>query len=298
VWLSHTVPDMGRNRATACCRELGAELRRRRQAAGLSGPQLAHRAGWQPAKISRMETGHVNASDVDVLHYLGFCGVYLGQAKEIMALCRRAEDDRGYWLNPHPVRLDDSLCSLIYHEATASSSLSYEPQAIPGLLQTEAYARAMIHRYGSTAGVEPAVRTRLDRQRVLHRPRSARFTFLLHEHALQPVVDRAIMHEQLLTLMLLDGLPHVTVRVVPAPAMFGGAFRLLRFARHEPLVYLDCHVAGLFLEDKEFVDHYLALIPAIADVALDEGQSREFIAALADEFDRGSIADRVEEKQL
>lgn len=105
------------------------------------------------------------------------------------------------------------------------------------------------------------------------------------------------MHEQLITLMLISGLPQVTIRVVPASAMFGGAFRLLQFAKHRSMVYLSGQVAGLFLEDKEFVDPYRTLIPVIADVALNEGQSREFVATLANEYDRGSAHPHVEEKQ-
>jgi uncharacterized protein DUF5753 len=112
------------------------------------------------------------------------------------------------------------------------------------------------------------------------------------------IPDLAIMHEQLLALTLMDGLPHVSIRVVPASADFGGAFRLFQFTQHKPLVYLSGQIAGLFLEDPEFVDPYRALLPVIADAALDKGQSREFVAGLADEYDRGSARDRVEEEQL
>ncbi|WP_291408397.1 Scr1 family TA system antitoxin-like transcriptional regulator [Actinophytocola sp.] len=101
-------------------------------------------------------------------------------------------------------------------------------------------------------------------------------------------------------------MPTVVIRIVPSSAgaagVFGGPFRVLRYAEHQPLVYLDTTVGGLFLEDQEFVATYGELIPTVADLALDEGQSREFIAALANELDRGSDQrhghDRVEEEQL
>jgi hypothetical protein len=113
----------------------------------------------------------------------------------------------------------------------------------------------------------------------------------------------AIMHEQLLSLLLLDGLPHVIIRVVPAKAgaqaTFGGAFRLFEYANHPPLVYLDGAFAGLFLEDAEYVRNYRTLIPAIADIALDERQSRECLATIAGDHDREGInVDHLEEKQL
>src|SRR5262249_8903290 len=150
--------------------------------------------------------------------------------------------------------------------------------------QTENYARATIRRFdsGSEEDREFCVRARLERQHVLHRRGAGKFTFYLHENALQQRnLTVEAMHEQLLALMLLDGWPHLAIRVVPAAHEFGGAFRLLRFAEHRPLVYISGQVTGLFLEDKEYVDQYLALVPAIAKVALDGGQSREFLANLA-----------------
>lgn len=292
---------MGRFQPTALCRELGAELRKCRQATGMSGPELGDRMGWDHSKVSRIETGNLNAHDVDVVTYLSHCGLKLGEVKDIIDLCREAEHDHGYWLTPLGQHREDSIHSLIYHEATASASISYESQVVPGLLQTENYARATIRRYESWTkeDLEYGVQARLQRRQVLHRRGAGKFTFYLHENALQQrnlTVEE--MHEQLLALMLLGGLPHMTIRVVPAAHEFGGAFRLLRFAEHRPLVYISGQVTGLFLEDKEYVDQYLTLVPAIAKVALDGGQSREFLANLANEYDRGSARTDVEEEQL
>jgi hypothetical protein len=78
------------------------------------------------------------------------------------------------------------------------------------------------------------------------------------------------MQEQLLALMFADGLPHVSVRIVPASAMFGGPFRLFTFTKHSPLVYPGAQVAGLFIEDAEYVRQYELLIPEVADAALRE----------------------------
>jgi hypothetical protein len=171
---------------------------------------------------------------------------------------------------------------------------------ILGLLQTESYIRAMTAERYPDRDADLAVRIRLQRQEVLHRPYTpAQFTFFVSEHALRTTVgDPAVMQEQLLALTLLDTLPHLTIRVLPALATFGGAFLLFEFAKHNPLVYLDAYVGGLFLEDKEYVDTYHDLIPVLADAALDEGQSRECIAALAYGHDRGSTHNHVEEEHL
>lgn len=262
--------------------------------------ELAERTGWSKVKIWRIETGRLEIDTVDVIHFLGECGIMRGQVMDLLAEFHDAERNHEYWLDPLGQRLEDSVCSLIFHEATASSSVSYDPQLIPGLLQTEAYARATIERFDSRTGDDLAcgVRARLQRQRILYRSKPGRYTFFLHEHALRATIgDPAVMQEQLLALMFADGLDHVSVRVVPASAMFGGAFRLLRFTGHRPLVYLGVQVAGLFIEGKEYVRQYELLIPKVADAALDEGESRLFIAARASEFDRGSLGD-LEEEQL
>jgi len=133
------------------------------------------------------------------------------------------------------------------------------------------------------------------------------FTFYVHEHALRlQVGDTKIMHEQLLHLVLTAALDNITVRIVPSVAgersAFGGPFQLLEIHEAPSLVYLD-HPGGggLFLEDRKYVETYYQLLPRLTDVALDEGQSREFAADLADAYDRGSqsdVADRMAEEQL
>jgi hypothetical protein len=133
----------------------------------------------------------------------------------------------------------------------------------------------------------------MERQQVLHRPHAAPVVFYVHEQALRlQVGGPAIMHEQLLHLVIMAGLPHVGLRVVPATAgaqaVFGGSFRVFQFRDHHPLVFLDGVAVGVFLEDPEYVAEYRRLLPELRSVAMSEGESRSFAATLADEFDRGS----------
>jgi hypothetical protein len=179
---------------------------------------------------------------------------------------------------------------------------------VHGLLQTEDYAHARIAATPllGPEEIQQGVRVRMDRQRVLDRQFPAEFVFFLHEQALRlEVGSLAIMHEQMLKLVLVAALAHVTVRVVPSSAgersAIGGSFRLFEYAQYPPLVYLDNTTTGLFLEDKEYVESFRELVPAISEVALDERQSRELIAALASEYDqRGTrdADDRLEEEQF
>jgi transcriptional regulator with XRE-family HTH domain len=285
----------GTNQRDRLLPRTGAELKNRREAAGLSGDHVARETGWHRSKVTRVEQGQVEISVVDAIHYLGACRIFAAEAKELLRLCAEAERRVGYWLSPHGEWLEDSLTSLIYHEATAHRVVSYDPILIPGLLQTTRYARARISRTPgwSRETIETAVRLREERQQVLRRPRPGTFTFYVHEHALRlRVGNPAIMQEQFLKLVLMAALPHVTLRFLPSAAeeraAFGGPFRLFEYREHNPLVYLDQPWTGLFLEDGEFVADYRALVPKLSSVALDEAESRMFVADLANSLDQGS----------
>jgi transcriptional regulator with XRE-family HTH domain len=286
---------MGRNHATACYRELGEELRKYRARAGLTGDDICRATGWHRSKVSRVEKGHVEISMVDAIHYLAACKVFATQAKDLLRLCAEAERQTNYWLSPHGEWLEDSLSSLIFHESTADRSTSYEPMVIPGLLQCQRYARIWSERTPglSREAVEAGIRLREERQQILHRPLPGRFTFYIHERALRlRVGSDNVMHEQLLRLLFLAALPHVTVRVLPDSAgvlaLFGNPFRLFEYREHNPLVYLDQFATGLFLEDQDFVADYRRLLPKISSIALSEAQSGELIADLANALERGS----------
>jgi transcriptional regulator with XRE-family HTH domain len=298
---------MGRANATACYRELGAELKKRREAAGVTAAHIADETGWDRTKISRIEAGQVDISTVDVIFFLGACGIYRADAMDVLRLSRLAEQDNGYWLSPQGEWLGTSLTSLIYHESTADRSISYEPFVVPGLLQTPAYSREWIGRSALrlSRSVEEALVVREQRKEVLHRPNPRQFVFFVHEQALRTQVgDSEVMHEQLLHMVIMAALGNVTLRVVPASAredsVFGGPFRLFEFRKHYPLLYLDGFLTGVFIEGEDVVgDYYRYLLPELRAVALDAGESREFVAKLADEYDRGSPPDvRVEEEQL
>jgi transcriptional regulator with XRE-family HTH domain len=299
---------MGRKYAPAGYRELGAEMRKLRHAAGMTGRQIGMKTGWDPTKVSKIEAGLLHIDVADLTWYLGVLRVPHDQAVPLITLCRQARDNRGYWMDAYGERIPDMFSSLLYHEATANASTSYEPLFIPGLLQTERYARTVISRnvtYDS-AEIGSSVRIRMDRRRVLNF-RDRHFTFYVHEQALHTVVgDGNTMSEQLVALALAGSAPNVTVRVISgsigeSPAL-AGSFRIFEFEDYEPLVHLDSAVAPSFwFEDREYVAPYRALALNLAGIAVSVEESRSFIAALADEYDRGSILhadDRVAEEQL
>jgi transcriptional regulator with XRE-family HTH domain len=296
-----------RNRASV--RELGDLLREHREAAGLTLRDLAPKLGRSIAHLHRIETGvRGTTSETEVVHYLATCGARYQDVEALITFCREASDDRGYWLAPHGQWMSDSLRSLIFHETTATRSVSYEPEVIPGLLQTEPYIQALFACVDIPDEQRSArVRARMERQRILFRNNPAKFTFFVHERALRlEVGDYRIMAEQLLAMLFFADQSNIAIRVVPAAArhtaVFGGSFRLFGYPRFGSLVYLDCQVAGLFLEDPRHVEGYRSFIRQIAKVALSTGESRMLVAALADEYDRAEggwdDARQVAEEQL
>jgi hypothetical protein len=182
------------------------------------------------------------------------------------------------------------------YESTASSILLYEPLLAPGLLQTEEYARELfrVGRRFPEDKVEAMVRTRMARQNLLRREFPPRCTFFVHEKALRAVVGTArIMHEQSLQLLFASSWPGCMLRVVPSSAgpvgTFDGAFQLMRYPGQPPVVHVQAQTAGLFLDDPGDIATYWKILVRLTDLALDPGQSREWLARLASEYDRAEV---------
>jgi transcriptional regulator with XRE-family HTH domain len=290
IKIGPTVVGM-RDITTTRGRELGAELRRIREMAGYNGHELAIRLGWSPSKISRLETGHTNVSEVDVTTYLVFCGIIGDELDDLLDLANEAEN--GYRLQPHGEQLPEELRTLVIEETSTVLVQEFESIYIPGLAQTEDYARALFRESGMVPEdrIERAVRTRMDRQGLLRRAEPPECEFYVHEQTLRaPVGSSSVMHEQILHLLFLDGWRHCSVRIVPTSSQGYGqarnAFRIMHYADHKPVIYVETQTASLFLEEKKDVDVYRTVLGMIGRVALDEGRSREFLARLASEYDR------------
>jgi transcriptional regulator with XRE-family HTH domain len=275
---------------TARSRELGIELRRARERIGYTGGQLARKLGWSNSRISRLEGGTRGASAVDVATFLGFCQVAGPERDRLMALCREVYSNT--WLRPHGGALPDELFTLILHETTASRIISYEPHVVPGLLQTEDYIRAVFRwsPYVSEDAVEPLMQVRLNRQDLLRRQPQPDLIFFIPEQVLRSVVGtNRIMNDQLLHMALVSARLRCTIRVVPAAAgphgVLGGPFRVMEYADHRPVTYLETPTSSLFLEELQEIGIYRTALHRLASIALDGEQSREFLARLASEYD-------------
>lgn len=279
---------MGEHMSPAQARELAEELRHYREILGVPAYELADRLGWSASKLSRVENGLSPISEVDVVRYGAHCGISGEGIEALLDLCRDP-GAAGYWLSKWS-------STLVFAENTAASSSSYDPLVVPGMLQTEEYAAALI------GPDKPGwVQVRMERQRLLNnRP----FEFFIHEQALRlPVGSDRVMNEQLLKLVLVAEQPTVRIRVVPAAlgaqSVFGGEFVLFRYDNHPPLVYLGHR---FFLDANEQLAKFHKKLARLSEVALGEGESREMLAEMASEVDRPEDSpdapDDVAEEQL
>jgi Domain of unknown function (DUF5753)/Helix-turn-helix domain len=269
-------------------RRLGAELRRQREAAGVTIEMVAEQLECSASKISRIETGHTSATPRDVRDMLRIYGVVDSASDELVQIAREARQ-KGWW-HPYSTVLTGAYVGL---EAAASSIRAYEQQVVPGLLQTEDYAKAMIRaaRPDITADeVEQRVRVRLGRQSLLSQDDPIDVWVVLDEAVLsRPVGGDAVMRAQLERLVAAAELPNVTLQVLPfevgAHAGMDGTFAILDFP--EPgdpdVVYAENATGGLFLEKSEEIQKYVFIFDHIRAAAIRPAESVALIEKLARE---------------
>jgi transcriptional regulator with XRE-family HTH domain len=214
-------------------RRLGLELRALREATGMSGEEVAGRLSWSTSKLSRMEIGRNPPSPADLGKLLDFYGTADQAHRDQLATLLREAKRKGWW----QIYSDIPYSTFIGLEAEAVSMLTYE-QVIPGLFQTEAYARAIIAGTIPTVDsdtLDQRVEVRLTRQAVLMRERSLKVRAVLDETCIRRLVGgRDVMRRQLTRLLELTERPNVIMQVLPFevgahPGTMLGPFTVLGF---------------------------------------------------------------------
>jgi transcriptional regulator with XRE-family HTH domain len=269
-------------------RRLGAELRRHREAAGITIDVVADRLGCSPSKVSRIETGHSGARPRDVQDILDIYGVPESVTAELVRIAREAKQ-KGWW-QPFSTVLNSAYVGL---EAAARSIKTYEQQVVPGLLQSEEYAIAMIRaaRLGdSDAEIEQRVHVRMARQSLLTQDDPIDLRVVLDEAVLsRPVGGDEVMRDQLMRLIAAAHRPNVVIQVLPFAAGphagMDGTFAILEFEEDEDadVVFAENATGGLFLEKAEELRKYRSVFETIRGTALDPEDSIEMIEMLVEE---------------
>ncbi|MEU3913566.1 MULTISPECIES: helix-turn-helix transcriptional regulator [unclassified Streptomyces] len=276
---------------TVSRRRLGSELRRLRETSGMTTQQVAEHLLISQPKISLLENGRRLVKPRDVRDLCRLYGVEDQRIVDRLMQLARESGQQGWW-NSYG---DVPYGAYIGLEAAAAAIRLYEPLVIPGLLQTPAYARAVI------AGTIPHItaeqaaarlHVRLRRQDRLSAPRAPlRLWAVLDESALRRVVgSRVVMCEQLDHLNRLGAQPHITVQVLPhdAGAHPGvlGQFALLEFsdATDVSVVYLERFTSDLYLEKQSDVLLYREMYAHLQAQALSPDSTRRLISEAVEAY--------------
>jgi len=269
-------------------RRLGFELRRRREAAGATIDYVAERLECSASKISRIETGHSGVTPRDVRDMLELYGVVGAECDELVQIARDARL-KGWW-HPYSTVLTSAYVGL---ETEARSIREYVQQVVPGLLQTEEYAQAMIRAARPDINideVERRVRVRMARQSLLKQDDAVQLWAVLDEAVVsRPVGGDAVMRRQLERLYEATELPSVTLQILPfeagAHAGMDGTFAILEFPEpaDSDVVFAENATGGLFLEKSEELRKYHFIFDHIRAAALRPEESASLIGRLAKE---------------
>jgi transcriptional regulator with XRE-family HTH domain len=282
----------GEHSPTVRRRRLALELRRLREAAGLTCEEVAEHLECSASKISRVETGRVSVSPRDVRDMLELYRVPAEQREDLVQLARDSRQ-KGWW-HAYSDTMLPQMATYVGLESAASEIRIYEVSLIPGLLQTEDYARAVIRAgmmNSPSEDVERRVRLRMARQPAATRDDPPKIWAVLDEAALRRRVGGAgLMRLQLEHLLAQAALPNIAIQVIPFaggahPAM-GRPFIILVFPERvdTDVVYLEDLTSSLYVEDIAEVDRYNVFFNHLRATALSFDDSAALIASVLKEM--------------
>jgi transcriptional regulator with XRE-family HTH domain len=260
------------------------ELRTLREATGLTGDEAAKQLGWSTSKLSRIEVGRNPPKLTDLEQFLDFCSVTDQRRRAELAELRREAKRKGWW----QAYSDIPYSTYIGMEAEAASMLTYQ-QVVPGLFQTESYARAVIKATWpaiEAEALEERVEVRMTRQQVLTRERALQLRAILDETCIRRMVGGPeVMKRQFTRLLDLAALPNVLLQVLPFsvgahPGTMLGPFSILEFGSPDDpnIVYVESD-SDPYPDREGDVERYTMAFDHIRSMALNVSQSSDLLKA-------------------
>jgi transcriptional regulator with XRE-family HTH domain len=268
---------------------LGSHLRRLREARGITREQAGYSIRASESKISRMELGRVSFKTRDVEDLLTLYGI-TDEAERTSLLSLAKEANVAGWWHSYSDVLPNWFPTYVGLEGAAHLIRSYEVQFVHGLLQTEAYAHAVVSRGmkgASAEDIDRRVALRLERQKYLVSENAPQFHVVLDEAALRrPYGDRQVMRGQLQHLIDISERPNVRLQVMPFS--FGGhsgesgSFTILSFSESDlsDVVYMEQLTSALYLDKREDVTQYEAAMKELQQDSPGPDESRDLLRGL------------------
>ncbi|RAN94255.1 helix-turn-helix domain-containing protein [Micromonospora noduli] len=286
--------DMG---STVPRRQLGRALRDLRTEARMTLDGASEAMQFSRQKLWRIETGLGPVRSVDAKAMCELYGATPDLTGALTALA--AETKAKGWWHSYGDAVPDWFELYVGLESAASRLRGYDESLIPGLLQTEAYARGVYQNRTemSEDEIDQLIRIRLQRQSLLRRrlPKAPQLSSVLAEALLlKQIGSRRVMADQLRHLNYLTGLPNISIRILPLSvgAHYGalaGTFMMLDFPLTnrvvpEPsVVYSESLTGALYLDRPEEIAAYEKVWASLTSLALDEQQSRQLISKIVEE---------------
>ncbi len=273
-------------------RRAAAELKRLRELALLTADEVAQRLGWSASKVSRVENARIRLKPGDVELLLGLYEVNDEQRDKLISLAE--EDSHKRWWDAYSDILSPGNLTLISFEAEASSALNYEPMVIPGLLQTESYARQVIRMWRTVMPTPPPeldrrLEVRLTRQRIIFSDNPMKLSVIVDKAVLRRQIgERAVMHEQLQHLAKVSERPNIELKILPLSGEHvtsSGPLMSLRIPDFGDVVYLEDFSDGrLYIDDDALIYQHALVFEKLSQASLDFDESRQLIRRTAEEL--------------
>ncbi|MFC5666438.1 helix-turn-helix domain-containing protein [Kitasatospora misakiensis] len=271
---------------------LGSQLRRLRETRGITREDAGYAIRASESKISRMELGRVSFKERDVADLLSLYGVDDGLEREALLGLVREANKSGWWHSFNDV-LPGWFQTYVGLEEAAALIRTYEVQFVPGLLQSEEYARAVFGQSRpviSEEEVERRVSLRMRRQKLLTEGGSPRLWAVIDEAALRrPVGGPQVMRGQVQYLIDAAEQSNVVIQVMPfrfgAHAGESGAFTILRFPEQDlaDVVYLEQLTSALYLDKRDDVDAYIQVMERLCVDSLTPERTIDLLASILKE---------------
>jgi len=270
---------------------LGTQLRRLREARGVTAQEAARAIRGSESKISRIELGRNAVREVDIADLLRLYGITDSAEREQLLMLASQANQPGWWHRYQDV-LPTWFHAYIGLEESAESIRSYDSQFVPGLLQTEDYATGVIA-LGEFAPDEA------DRLVYLRKERQRRFTCgglrlwaIIDEVALRRRIGgQDLMRAQLQYLLEASERPGLTLQVAPFPVggsyIAPGSFSILRFASEDlpDVVYVEQLTSAMYLDKRSDIERYAAAMDKISGTSATPEQSRQIIRARLEDME-------------
>ncbi|WP_433533596.1 helix-turn-helix domain-containing protein [Micromonospora sp. CA-263727] len=288
-------------------RQIGRKLEALRKAAGLTMEQAAEDLDRARATLHRIENGaeNVRFRAADVKEMLNLYGASAEDAELLLAMTAATRENKNWWHDYIGSGIPRWFQLYIGLEAAAAKIRKYQPELVPGLLQTRAYATQIFQVPGGAIDVEnseeqeQAIQLRIERQTLLTRFAAPQLSVILNEAVLRrPVGSATVMIEQLHQILKAAELPNVTVQVLTFSAglhagAMSGAFSIMEFPEDSngkevepPVAYLEAATGAIYLDKPHETAAYNTIWADMTGRALNQSQSKSLIHQVAEEHSR------------